>query len=157
MFNIKEISTRFFSCFPGKSQREIADLFEISRSTVSQWAIGVRRIPWDKLKKLVDSQQISWDWLLEGQDPKTRPIRLDTTEMEGEVFDTPGINQRFLSLFPGMTQQELADYFNVTQSAISSWKTFAKQVPWDKLKITVERKKISWEWLLEGAEPKEKF
>ena len=153
MFNTKEINTRFLSCFPGKKRYELATLFGVSRSFVSQWVIGAKQVPWDTLKQLVDAEQISWNWLLEGIEPKFRPVGLAPFESGLGSFETPGINGRFLDLFLDMNQKELAAHLGVTQPLISSWKRLEAQVPWDTLKQVVDSKRISWEWLLEGLPP----
>lgn len=149
-----EINSRFLAFFPGKSQVQIAELYGISQPTVSEWVSGRAQVPWEKLKDLVDTQKVCWNWLLEGLEPKYRAAALDEPETERGVFDTPGINNRFLSLFPDFTQKELAEYFGITQPVVSKWKTFDKQVPWDKLKHVVDSQGISWDWLLEGMEPR---
>ncbi len=51
-------------------------------------------------------------------------------------------------------QAALMHLFNVTQSTISNWRTCRKMVPWEKLKYLVEKEQITWDWLLEGREPK---
>lgn len=70
------------------------------------------------------------------------------------MFDRAGINQRFLSFFADKSQADLMELFSVTQSAVSSWHTNRKQVPWEKLKYLVDLENITWDWLLEGREPK---
>lgn len=153
MFNCKEINTRFLSFFEGWTQYQIAEHYGISQSTVSEWATGKTQVPWEKLKELVDSQQVSWNWLLEGLGPRDRAVHLEPLEIESGKFCTPEINRRFLDLFPDMTQQQLAEYFDVTQPTISGWKTFDRQIPWERLKSIVDSKNVSWEWLLEGIPP----
>lgn len=140
--------------FQGKTQHEIAEMFGISRSTVGDWATGRAHVPWERLKNLVDTRQISWNWLIEGWGPQNRSFSLAPPETDLISFDTPGINLRFLSLFPDKSQLELAEYFGVTQPAVSGWKRFDRQVPWEKLKMVVDSMQLSWEWLLEGCEPK---
>lgn len=153
MFDWREINDRFLSFFPGESQYAIAEYYGISQPTVNEWATGKAQVPWEKLKEFVDSRQISWNWLLEGLEPRDRNPKLEIDEMEFGLFDTPGINQRFLSLFPNKTQKELAEYCKVSQPAVSGWRTYDRQVPWDKLKQVVDSQYISWEWLLESIPP----
>lgn len=154
MFDWREINKRFLSFFQGQTQYEIAEHHGVSQPTVNEWVNGIQQIPWKRLKELVDIHQISWDWLLEGQGPKERRATTNPMEMGTGVFDTPGINQRFLAFFCNMTQKEMAAYFEVTQPAVSGWKNFDRQIPWEKLKMVADIKSVSWEWLLEGIEPK---
>ena len=66
------------------------------------------------------------------------------------MFDKVAINQRFLSFFHGKNQNEIMEILGVSQSAVSSWQVFRKQVPWKKLKWLVDTENVSWDWLIEG-------
>lgn len=74
-FEIKAVNVRFFSCFPEMNQREIAEHIKVRPPTVSQWQSGEKPVSWNKLRFLVDSQGVSWDWLLDGIEPKLRSER----------------------------------------------------------------------------------
>ncbi len=97
----------------------------------------------------MDRREFSWDWLLEGVGVKNRargkPVEL-------KPFDRQGINRRALSVFDGELQEEVARLLGVSQSAVSSWKNCRRQVPWEKLKMIVDAKGVSWNWLIEGEE-----
>ncbi len=69
MFDKAAINQRFLSFFAGKSQKEIMDLLDVSQSAVSSWQVNRKQVPWKKLKWLVDTYGIRWDWLLEGRGP----------------------------------------------------------------------------------------
>ena len=71
-FDISAVNARFFSCFPDMKQPELSKLLKIRQPTVSQWQSGMKPVSWSKLRFLVDSQGISWDWLLDGLEPKYR-------------------------------------------------------------------------------------
>ncbi len=60
------------------------------------------------------------------------------------------INERFLSLFPGLGQKELMNLFSASQSTVSDWQTWRRRIPWDKLEWAVEKKEVTWDWLLTG-------
>ncbi len=69
MFDKDAINQRFFSFFAGKTQKDIMDLLEVSQSAVSSWQVNRKQVPWKKLKWLVDTYGIRWDWLIEGRGP----------------------------------------------------------------------------------------
>ncbi len=141
------ITKRFISCFPDLEPAELARLFDVTPPTVFQWLSGVRAVPWIRLKALADTQAVSWDWLIGGRAPKF-PKAKKTCECQS--FDRHGINQRFLSLYPGMSQKTLGELLNVTPVAVFRWRHDLRQVPWEKLKYAVETQGVTWEWLLEG-------
>ena len=70
MFNKVAINQRFLSFFEGKTQKEIMEIFDVSQSTVSAWQVYRKQVPWKKLKWLVDTEGVSWDWLIEGRGRK---------------------------------------------------------------------------------------
>ena len=97
------------------------------------------------MKTLVNDQNLSWDWLLDGKPPTHSPARDKRNSLS-----TKGINQRFLSLFPGLTQQQLAESLDIRQPVVAAWAGNTLQVSWEKLRYAVMHKNTSWEWLLEG-------
>ena len=149
----KAISARFFHCFHNESHLSIAVKLGVSRQSVDQWKNNDRPIPWEKLKVVVDTLGLSWDWLIEGWEPRERR-HINIERAEGMEFDLRGINARFLSLFTQMTQQEIADEVGVSRGAVQSWQNNRRKVPWERMRYAVHRKGVSWEWLIEGRDPK---
>jgi hypothetical protein len=147
MFDRQGINRRYFSCFSGLTPLELSKKLDLSHPTVYQWVAGVRQVPWNRLKDLVDAERISWDWLLEGKSPKHRSRSGD----DGAVpFDRHAINQRFLALFPGMSQANVGSVLGVSQMSVYRWHHALSQVPWEKLKFAVDTLGTTWDWLLEG-------
>ncbi len=147
MLDRSGITRRFLSCFPGKAPAELAELFNVTPATVFQWLSGVRDVPWNRIKAVADVQGISWDWFIEGHEPKSanrKPVR------RARPFDWPAINQRFLSLFPDLSQKKLGILVEVSQVSVYRWYHNKSNVPWEKLKYAVDAKGTTWEWLLEG-------
>ncbi len=72
MFDKKAINERFFSFFAGRKQAELMALFAVKQATISQWQNHRKQVPWEKLQYLVEKERITWDWLLEGREPKYR-------------------------------------------------------------------------------------
>ncbi len=105
-------------------------------------------VPWHRLKTLVDEQGLSWDWLIEGKEPKYR--RRSKSE-EGQPFDRHGINQRFLSLFPGLSNAKLGKELGVRDTTVFKWRHDMEQIPWERLRYAVDTKGVTWDWLLEGS------
>ncbi len=141
------ITKRFLSCFPEKAPTDLAEFFNVTPATVFQWLSGVRDVPWNRIKEVADVQAISWDWFIEGHEPKNakrKPVR------KARPFDWPAINQRFLSLFPDLSQKKLGILVEVSQVSVYRWHHSKSNVPWEKLKYAVDTQGVTWEWLLEG-------
>lgn len=138
---------RFAECHAAESAVQMAGILGLNRKTVYQWEAGARQVPWKRLKGLVDAQGICWDWLLEGKEPKTRTVH-DVAKCH--PFNRREINQRYLSLFPPLSQAELGKRIGVSQAMIPYWSNATLQVPWEKLKDAVSDKGATWEWLIEG-------
>lgn len=69
----KEIAERFFLLFPGKSQKEIAEIVfpganpEKKQPQVSAWRTGREKVPWEVLERVVDLRLTGWGELLSGK------------------------------------------------------------------------------------------
>ena len=153
MLDKSEINTQFFACLPGLNQKEIAHTLRVTPQTVNEWATGSKQVPWEKLKWLSDTKDIRWDWLLEGIGPKERPATLDREPCTNHTFELTAINMRFLEFYQHLSQVELARELNVTPGAVNAWKMFRRRV-WKKLAYLHDSKHVSWEWIIEGIEPK---
>ncbi len=141
------INRRYLSCFPGLKPAELAEILGVKHPTVYQWVSNKRGVPWEKLKDLADAEGISWDWLLEGKEPKYRKCRKKAAPAP---FDRHRINQRFLSLFSGMSQQKIGNLLCVSQMTVYRWQHTISPIPWEKLKYAVDTQGVTWEWLLAG-------
>ena len=153
MVDRKVISSRFFSCFADKSRRNMATLFKVTKGSVTGWA-NKGTVPWSKLKYLSDSQAISWDWLIEGKEPKHSDKAIKIPKTPSPQFNTKAIAKRFLSLYPNMTQTEIAAILGVTVTTVNDWKRNKCKVGWDRLADAVGTFGIRWDWLIDGVEPK---
>ncbi len=92
---------------------------------------------------------LSWDWLIEGREPKHQRR---TAEKAEQPFDRHGINQRFLSLLPNCSNAKLGKELGVRDTTIFKWRHDMEQVAWERLKYAVDTKGVTWEWLLEGTD-----
>ncbi|MCD8139726.1 MAG: helix-turn-helix domain-containing protein [Planctomycetaceae bacterium] len=148
MFDNIGIYNRYESCYGVGSSGELAHILGIARQTTNDWKNGKSKVPWWRLKELVDIQRISWDWLLTGVGNKHHS---GESKAKTTPFDTKGINNRFLDLYPkSPSQVELARQFKVSQVTIHKWRHAQVQIPWKKLAKGVEDFDTSWEWILEG-------
>ena len=146
MFNRREIFKRVATCYPGKLI-ELAQKMQVAPQVVDHWKTGRTPIPWVKLKDLVDEQGLSWDWLIEGKEPKHRdPCR----KVADQSLNRHEINQRFLSLYPGLSNAKLGKILGVNGSTVFKWRHDMEQVGWERLKHEVDAKGVTWEWLIEG-------
>lgn len=150
----KDITRRFFECYEKLTHVEIADKFIVTRQSVDQWNKLERPVPREKLKILADEQSISWDWLIDGYGEKERKHILPAEVPASHAFDTVAINARFLSCFKGMTKKELSERFGVSRHFIHAWFMDRKPVPWETLRYAVLHENVTWEWLIEGRDPK---
>ena len=99
------------------------------------------------MKKLIDEQGLSWDWLLEGKEPKHNHRAKKAAE---QAFDRHAINQRFLSLYPDVSQVKLGKILGINEKMVFRWRHDMAQVSWERLKHEVDTKGVTWEWLIEG-------
>ncbi len=72
LLNFKEIGERFFSLYGDYSRDDLAALFGVGPSAISDWRNNRKKVPWDKLVFAVQTKGVTWDWLLEGREPKYR-------------------------------------------------------------------------------------
>ena len=150
MLNRREIDLRFFECFPDQTCYALAKKFDVHPSLTYQWQAGKAHVPWHRLKSLVDEQGLSWDWLIDGREPKRRKRR--NSQMPREL-DRRAINERFLSFFPGKSHAEIGrELGGLNPGTIGKWRLHTAQVPWERLKYAVDTLGTTWEWLLEGRE-----
>lgn len=144
----REIALRFFECHSPRTPYQLAKLLGVHPPLVYRWHDGNAPVPWHWLKMLVDEQGLCWDWLIDGKEPKYRNVH------EGEILeplDRHAINQRFLSLFPGMSQAQIGEILGgINPGTVYKWRHDIAQVPWDRLKYAVENMDVTWEWLIEG-------
>lgn len=148
------ITKRFFSCHEGLSRFQIGKIYGVKRVTVVGWAKR-NKLSWSKLKYFVDSQALSWDWILEGVGEKLHPDKTPIKRRsKTPKFQNEDITGRFLSLFNGEKQTMIAAELGVTSAAVSKWKYNLDKVPWEKLEYAVHKFGVRWDWLLDGLEPK---
>lgn len=147
MFDRRGIYLRFSSCYPELKLVDLARLLGVTPQILDHWKTTRRPIPWRTLKKLVDEQDLSWDWLLEGKEPKHRQRGKRST---GKTFDRKGINDRFLSLYLNYSQERLGKELGINGTTVFKWRHYMSQVPWNRLKHAVDTKGVTWEWLIEG-------
>lgn len=148
MLDKEGIYQRFIDCYPVKGITELAAQFGIKYQTIHGWKQGKYPVPWPRLKELVDAQGLSWDWLIDGKEPKHRKRR------KGEIIqplDRHAINQRFISLFSNMSQAKIGEELGgINPGTVYKWRHDIAQVPWERLKYAVDNKGVTWEWLIEG-------
>ncbi len=70
MLNWNEIADRFFSLYPEKKQSEIVSQFHVKQQSVSSWKTYKEKVPLRVLEQVVDMENLTWDWLLSGREPK---------------------------------------------------------------------------------------
>lgn len=152
MIDRMAISKRFFACYPGVSRSKMAELFDVKAPGVTIWA-SKGRVPWINLKYLSDTQAVSWDWIIEGIEPKSsikEPKAYKTTKLK---FNRAKINQRFFSLYGDTKQTRIAAMIGVTPATVHDWSVNRRQIPWQRLADAVDAFGLRWDWLIDGLEP----
>ncbi len=162
-FPITAINNRFFTLYKGHTHAEIAQELEISISRIYSWQKHEELIPWRWLKYAVDTFGVRWDWLIDGLSPiyrndddvevKENPHKFSIHENEA-TFNKLAIGERFFLCYPDLSKLALAKFFKASQPFVVRWHTRGL-VPWAKLKYLSDSQAISWDWLLEGIEPKD--
>ena len=153
MIDKKAISERFFLCYQQMSRAAVGRVFGVQRTTVTEWATR-GSVPWSRVKYLSDSQAISWDWLIEGIEPRKSMKKAKIPVSSNPEFAVNDLNLRFLSLFTDMKYNQIAMILGVTSGPVSEWKLGKSQVPWEKLAYAVHEFNVRWDWLIDGLEPK---
>ncbi len=148
MFDRDGIYRRFAECHSAKNSVQLAKKLGLYPTSVFRWRAKKTQIPWKWLKSLVDEQGLSWDWLIEGKEPKHSQR---TAKELGQPFDRHGINQRFLSLYLDCSNAKLGKELGVRDTTVFKWRHDMEQVAWERLKHVVDTKGVTWEWLLEGS------
>lgn len=76
MLNWNEIVIRVFEVYENPKPIELGRLLGIDRATVSKWTSRDsktwRRPALEHLERVVADKNVTWDWLLEGREPKYR-------------------------------------------------------------------------------------
>ena len=76
MLNWLEILSRIYELYGVKTQTSLAECLGITRSLISRWRMkdeNKRLTPtWETMTKIVKDKGVTWDWLLEGREPKYR-------------------------------------------------------------------------------------
>lgn len=147
MFDRIAIYRRFASCYEVDKPAKLARLLGVVEQVVYDWESGKRMVPRVRLKKVVDEKGLYWHWLLEGKGDR---CRLNCADESGVPLNRHDINQRFLDLFPGVSQAKLGKLFAINQTTVFKWRHDILPVPWSKLKYAVDNKAVTWDWLLEG-------
>jgi hypothetical protein len=39
----------------------------VNPGTIFKWRRDVAQVPWERLKYAVDTKEVTWDWIIEGQ------------------------------------------------------------------------------------------
>ncbi len=150
MFNWQSIYERFLDGYGVKRTAELARILQVTKQTTHDWKTGKSHVPWRRMKRLIDETGMTWDWLLEGLEPKFHKcIPESSPSME---FEWEKINDRFLGLFPDKRQHIIAKGLEVSQETVSKWYRHEMHVPWEKLQYAKANFGVSWDWLINGLE-----
>lgn len=72
MFDLNEFLVRLFSVYDVRTQTELGKCLGVSQDLISNWKRGKALPTLEMLAKVVEDKGLTWDWLLEGREPKYR-------------------------------------------------------------------------------------
>jgi len=70
------------------------------------------------------------------------------------MLDRKSTAERFFSLHNSLNQKELSVKYGISQPGVNDWKSGKRPIPMKKLFLAVQEFGVTWDWLLEGREPK---
>lgn len=109
LFDIREINNL--------SQEKIAQKLQVARQNYSFWETGTKFIPLKHLNNFCNIFDVSMDYILKFDDKKYNDSKKITTLNKKEI----GKRIKETRLANNVTQKELADILNTTQSTISAY------------------------------------
>ena len=97
------------------SQKELADILGVNRSTYSLWELGINIIPLKYLAKLSDYFNYSIDYLLGISNSKNIVLK------KGFDLKTIGENLKKVRINKNLSQENMANILNVSQACINKY------------------------------------
>lgn len=98
------------------TQKQMADILNVSRSAYSLWEIGKNTIPLDKLNNFCNHFNVSIDYITELSNVSKYNVINKSFNLK-----SVGKNLKTIRTELGLTQEQLADKLNTTHSVISSY------------------------------------
>ncbi len=123
------------------NQTEMAEILKTSQSNYSRWENGTEFIPLKKLNLLCNYFNVSMDYVV--------GITRDSSEASKKSLSTKiiGNNLKRLRKEKGITQTDLAEFLNTTQSTISAYES-GKTILLTAFALQIVKKyKVSLDWL----------
>ncbi len=104
------------------TQREIADILEVKRSTYSKWECGINEFPIDIIIKLSIYYDVSIDYLTNLSNTRGTANRNITTD---------NINKKITAIRKehNNTQKEISTYLKITQKTYSDYELSKYKIP----------------------------
>ena len=129
------------------SGRQLAKEFNLTKSTISRWETGEKVIPLKHLIRLCNRAQVSIDFALGLTNNKTKIIQ------ERKLNPKPiGKHLRLLRQQKKITQKDLSDLLNTSQSTISSYENGKTTILTAFLYSICKRYKVSADWICDNNE-----
>ncbi len=98
------------------SQKQMAEILNINRSTYSLWELGINIIPLKKLCNFADYFRISLDYILNISNYKNSKNYIEKLNLE-----TLGYNMKKIRIQNHLSQEEIADIIGVSQACVNKY------------------------------------
>ena len=98
------------------SQKQMAEILNINRSTYSLWELGINIIPLKELCNFADYFKISLDYILNISNYKNSKNYVEKLNLE-----TLGYNMKKIRIQNHLSQEEIADIIGVTQACVNKY------------------------------------
>lgn len=98
------------------SQKQMAEILNINRSTYSLWELGINIIPLKELCNFADYFKISLDYILNISNYKNSKNYIEKLNLE-----TLGYNMKKIRIQNHLSQEEIADIIGVSQACVNKY------------------------------------
>ena len=133
----------------GLTQQQVAERLDISQSAYAQWEIGKLNPKKETIQKFADLFNVSYDYLWHGtSEPQTTNAIIETNS------GTFPERLRQLRTEAKLTQQQMAEAFNIKQPTYAQWETGRTKPKGETLERFADFFNVSTDYLLGKTQPR---
>lgn len=123
------------------SQKELANIINMSQTGYSQYERGSRKISLETLKNLAHFYNTSVDYLLDLTDIKDKYL-------ESKINNNSLIRLKEIREDRDLLQEDIAKYLNMSRKGYSHYETEYSEIPINKLIVLAKYYNVSTDYLL---------